>query len=299
MKCDLCGIIIKNNGGYVKHMKSCLRVFEIKEEVFRLYVYENFSINEIKKKFSIGDNLICKIIGDKKRTLSEGIKSGRKKYPENFKHTDETKRKLREIRLDFMKKNPEKTAWRLKNLSYPEKLFLHEIEKLEWNKKYSIVREYSLFPYYVDFAFINELVAVEIDGSQHLLEDRKMKDNMKDKLLIENGWKVIRISENELKNNIKKVFCEIENFLSLSNNKKQHRIGIILNPKKQQKKERGTNGLTKLEYERSIKQRKTERPDYTILLKEIKSFGYVNTGKKYGVSDNAIRKWIKFYEKNM
>ena len=25
--------------------------------------------------------------------------------------------------------------------------------------------------------------------------------------------------------------------------------------------------------------------------------GYSATGRKYGVSDNAIRKWIKYYEK--
>lgn len=30
-----------------------------------------------------------------------------------------------------------------------------------------------------------------------------------------------------------------------------------------------------------------------ILLEEIKELGYIGTGRKYGVSDNAIRKWIK------
>jgi 5-methylcytosine-specific restriction endonuclease McrA len=42
-----------------------------------------------------------------------------------------------------------------------------------------------------------------------------------------------------------------------------------------------------------IKQRKANRPSVKILNKEIKEFGYKATGKKYGVSDNAIRKWIK------
>ena len=32
------------------------------------------------------------------------------------------------------------------------------------------------------------------------------------------------------------------------------------------------------------------------LKNEIEILGYVKTGKKYGVSDNSIRKWIKFYE---
>jgi len=39
--------------------------------------------------------------------------------------------------------------------------------------------------------------------------------------------------------------------------------------------------------------RKVERPDINVLLDEIKELGYSATGRKYGVSDNAIRKWIK------
>jgi len=42
--------------------------------------------------------------------------------------------------------------------------------------------------------------------------------------------------------------------------------------------------------------RKTNRPDYKTLKKEIEVLGYVKTGKKYGVSDNAVRKWIIFYK---
>jgi hypothetical protein len=43
--------------------------------------------------------------------------------------------------------------------------------------------------------------------------------------------------------------------------------------------------------------KKVNRPEYIILINNIKEFGYVGTGQKYGVSDNAIRKWIKTYEK--
>ena len=45
-----------------------------------------------------------------------------------------------------------------------------------------------------------------------------------------------------------------------------------------------------------IKQRKVERPEYIELITEIKNIGYSATGRKYGVSDNAIRKWVKNYE---
>lgn len=42
----------------------------------------------------------------------------------------------------------------------------------------------------------------------------------------------------------------------------------------------------------SIKQRKVDRPSVEQLLNDIEDLGYVGTGKKYGVSDNSIRKWI-------
>jgi hypothetical protein len=43
--------------------------------------------------------------------------------------------------------------------------------------------------------------------------------------------------------------------------------------------------------------RKQQRPEYDILLKEIEDLGYCGTARKYGVSDNAIRKWIRIYQK--
>ena len=43
----------------------------------------------------------------------------------------------------------------------------------------------------------------------------------------------------------------------------------------------------------SIKNRKIkERPSYNELLSNIKELGYSGTGRKYGVSDNSIRKWL-------
>ena len=39
--------------------------------------------------------------------------------------------------------------------------------------------------------------------------------------------------------------------------------------------------------------RKVERPKREQLLLDVSELGYVGTGKKYGVSDNCIRKWLK------
>lgn len=43
--------------------------------------------------------------------------------------------------------------------------------------------------------------------------------------------------------------------------------------------------------------RKVERPSHRQLLEEIEEHGYLGVGRRYGVSDNAVRKWIRDYER--
>lgn len=43
--------------------------------------------------------------------------------------------------------------------------------------------------------------------------------------------------------------------------------------------------------------RKVERPPYEQLMSEIGESSYSAVGRKYGVSDNAIRKWVRQYER--
>jgi len=43
--------------------------------------------------------------------------------------------------------------------------------------------------------------------------------------------------------------------------------------------------------------RKVSRPPYTHLVREVRMLGYVGTGRRYGVSDNAIRKWLRQYDR--
>jgi hypothetical protein len=42
-----------------------------------------------------------------------------------------------------------------------------------------------------------------------------------------------------------------------------------------------------------------QRPPYEQLLHEIDEVGYLGVGRKYGVSDNAVRKWVRFYERQV
>ena len=68
---------------------------------------------------------------------------------------------------------------------------------------------------------------------------------------------------------------------------------------------RGNKKMKKKEYNKkkhyvnlSLSQRKVKRPSYEQLLYDIEELGYCGTGRKYGVSDNSIRKWVKFYKQN-
>ncbi len=42
--------------------------------------------------------------------------------------------------------------------------------------------------------------------------------------------------------------------------------------------------------------RKVERPSHEQLLKDVSETSMVAVGRKYGVSDNAVRKWLRWYE---
>jgi hypothetical protein len=143
------------------------------------------------------------------------------------------------------------------------------------------------------------MVAVEIDGSQHLLPERKKIDDKKDELLNNLGWLVIRISEKEIKTNIDEVFNQILSILKNKPKINNYRIGLIVKPKKYQKKERNEFGFTEKQIQTIKSQRRVERPLLPELEILIKENGYRGTGKMFNVTDNAVRKWLKSYKKGL
>lgn len=44
--------------------------------------------------------------------------------------------------------------------------------------------------------------------------------------------------------------------------------------------------------------RKVERPPREQLIAEVEALGFRAVGRKYGVSDNAVRKWLAWYERD-
>lgn len=285
----------------MERIKSYDELFtkEQKQGIINDYVENYLSLREIYKKYNIKSKLwVDKLLKGKKRSASEGNKLAHKKYPERFKHTEESKIKIRETHFKWMKEHPEQTAWRQRNMSYPEKCFKKILEDNGLDKKYLIYREYSVFPYFIDFAFVNEKLAVEIDGSQHLEEDRKKKDEEKDTLLISNGWRVLRIAAIEVTHDGTKALEAVLRMLGDSNIEYK-KVGILKAPKKTIpyiRKERGEDGLTDKQRLNAFKQRKVERPTKEELWEMVKNKPFLAIANYYGVSDSAVKKWCKQYE---
>lgn len=269
---------------------------EDKLNIINDYVNNLYSIRRLVEKYNVrSKEYIRKLLGDNIRSISEGNKVAHKLYPDSFKHSEKTKKIMSEKRKQFMKEHPEKTAWRLKNMSYPEKCFQKFLEDNGYDKKYLIIRERPVFPYYIDFAFEDVKIAVEIDGSQHEDEHRKQRDVKKDNLLQENGWRVIRISENAVKTDWSIIKTELDKYLNNVDYYNPDRVGIFTHKSPYTKKERNERGYTSLEEERMMKQRRVERPEKDEMVKLISSLSLVQIGNMYGVSDNAIRGWLKWY----
>lgn len=105
-----------------------------------------------------------------------------------------------------------------KEPSYPEKYFISLFNNesiIGWE------RDYKVGMWFIDFAFIDKMIALEIDGKQHNEEERRKSDEKKDNYLIKNGWKVIRIKwynpVNE--NNKGKLYKQIEELKTILKDK--------------------------------------------------------------------------------
>lgn len=271
---------------------------DVKQQIINDYVNNNFTYKDIKQKYNIrSKDYIAKVLKNHSRSLSEAGKLAHIKYPDSFKHSEETKMKIRIKRLQYMKEHPENTAWRQSNESYPEKCFQMYLIDRGYDKKYLIQKEYSIFPYFIDFAFVDIKLAIEIDGSQHLEPERLEKDKKKDELLISMNWKVIRIAEYIVKSDWTAIDQVLLPIFSNQKVSQWQRVGIISEPRSKIKIPRNKFGRTEKQTIIDYKQRKVKnRPDKEELLQLITTFSFVEVGKKYGVTDNTIRKWCKIYQ---
>ncbi len=79
---------------------------------------------------------------------------------------------------------------------------------------YDFHRQKPLDNYIVDFYCYELMVAIEIDGYTHLLEEVQVKDEKKEKRLNELGITVLRFLDDLVFNDIENVLRKIEVYIS-------------------------------------------------------------------------------------
>jgi very-short-patch-repair endonuclease len=104
------------------------------------------------------------------------------------------------------------SGWKVRsknNPSYPEQFFMKVLDNNDIEYEF----ELPSCGFFIDFAIGN--IALEIDGKQHLEEDRKERDRRKDKALEKEGWLVYRIPWKSINSKSGKQYIkeEIEKFL--------------------------------------------------------------------------------------
>lgn len=178
-KCTVCGFIAESRAKLFKHTKShrlnpdekCVWNKGLtKDTDIRLKKFgESFS-KKVKDGLIIPSFLGKHFTKEQKQKISNGMK---KAHAEGRAHNIGTCR------------------WNNKP-SYPEQFFMKVIENEFDDKDYE--REYPFIRFALDFAWVHKKKVIEIDGDQHeRFEEYKLRDKEKDRLLIENGWQVLRI----------------------------------------------------------------------------------------------------------
>lgn len=165
------------------------------------------SSNQFLKAKELG--LIFEIKEETREKLSIAGKNQKRIFTEDTKNS---------ISLGMKKAHEEGRAHNIgqsrwnNEMSYPEKFFKAVIEN-EFSDK-NFIQEFNVGIYSIDFAWVEKKLAIEIDGEQHEKEEYKERDKRKDKKLLEEGWKVLRIKWKDLYSNTKEKIEEAKTFIN-------------------------------------------------------------------------------------
>lgn len=185
-----------------------------KKQILDDYLNLGLSIMKLCSKYNIhSKSFISKIIGDNVRTVSDANKLWHKLYG----YSEESINLIRQKRLQYMEKHPENTAWYKRTSgqnSYIEQIFNQFIEEQNLKNIYKIETEYPFHRFFIDFAFINEKVAIELDGRQHIYDKNHQIDLKKDEALLNEGWRILRLTSYEILNHFDETANKIYNFLN-------------------------------------------------------------------------------------
>lgn len=197
IECDQCSVRFKVNKKH--NRKFCSRlcsVNSIKENTSpekRIDINSKISSSMIKRDV----NGICKWCEKEfiKRSKSTEFCS-RSCSSKERSNRKEIKEKTRKFFSDLAKKRysegDNSIGWKSRDKmvpSYPEKLTIDFLD----GKNIPYTREFKISKYFIDFAFIERKIALEIDGRTHNDSEIIIKDLKRDEYLKSIGWKIHRI----------------------------------------------------------------------------------------------------------
>ena len=280
--------------------------------------YNEIDWEELQKIYDvekISEKKLCEIFNTNESRLHRAKKKGlfrsrdkselRKIRSEKGKSrvtSDETKLKISLSRKKYLLENTDKVPYLLNHSSkesYPEKYFTELFDR----ENIIVEKKYRIGLYELDFCISDKKIDIEIDGNQHYNDEKIVQSDIRrNEFLIKNGWDIIRINWSHYQKSTfeekNKYIIELKKYLNNLIDEKPT-LKIIQTPSG-----KDICGCGKFKYKKSKKcldcyhtnSRKIQRPTLGCLLEEIKELGYRGTGKKHNVSDNAIRKWVKYLQ---
>ena len=272
------------------------------------YYNEGNTWKGISKKFgaAIGTILAAQKRGDfTSRSQSEAQKLSLKQNPRTL--SQDTKNKISKSRKKFLQENPDKVPYLLnhysKRLSYAEKYFQEAMDGSSFSRKYRVAS------YELDLADIERKIDLEIDGDQHFLDPKIVEHDKKRNLFLsELGWSIIRIKWSAFQQLTRE---EKEYVVNSIKNREQINSSCILYVEAsidqtklaffescQDARRKRLNSDSFYKSKPKLNARKVERPTLKQLEEDLSELSCKAVGRKYGVSDNSIRKWIRLYKTN-
>jgi len=102
-------------------------------------------------------------------------------------------------RIRFFEKIVHLQAWKNNMAGKNEEPVIHILESCGYEIEKDFVRQHPIGERFVmDFAFVKEKIAIEVDGKEHNTNKQRRLDKMRDSYLRSNEWVSIRIKDEEL-----------------------------------------------------------------------------------------------------
>ncbi len=229
-----------------------------------------------------------------------------KKY---YKHSQQTKQKLSQIRKQYLKDHPQKHVWKrnTKFISKPcedLKQFLKN-NNINFYPEYSNPEHFKGHFYSIDIAFPNQKIAIEVNGNQHYNKNGTLapKYQQRHDIIQNAGWKVIQIPykkvyNQEVRQSILKLIKQNVNFtydyrqqIKQFFKQKEYKYTCPICGNK--KKTKYSKCCDKCKRKQEAEQKRALIPSKQQLIKDKEELhSYSAIGRKYNKTCNAIRRWF-------